>query len=93
MAALLAMRAWASTPATAVALRTMPTRRRRLPLRQTAARRFREVELTIDSLRNYELIRPIPVVVESLGERNFVAEMPDLNISTSANNQSDILIV
>lgn len=50
------------------------------------------VELTIDSLRNYELIRPIPVVVESLGERNFVAEMPDLNISTSASNQSDILI-
>ena len=50
------------------------------------------VELTIDSLRNYELIRPIPVVVESLGERNYVAEMPDLNISTSASNQSDILI-
>jgi hypothetical protein len=50
------------------------------------------VELTIDSLRNYELIRPIPVVVESLGERNYVAEMPDFNISTSASNQSDILI-
>jgi hypothetical protein len=50
------------------------------------------VELTIDSLHNYELIRPIPVVVESLGERNFVAEMPDLNISTTASNQSDILI-
>jgi hypothetical protein len=50
------------------------------------------VELTIDSLRNYELIKPIPVVVESLGERNYVAEMPDLNISTSAGNPSDILI-
>jgi hypothetical protein len=50
------------------------------------------VELTIDSLRNYELIRPIPVVVESLGERNYVAEMPELNISTTASNPSDILI-
>jgi hypothetical protein len=50
------------------------------------------LELTIDSLHNYELIRPIPVVVESLGERNFVAEMPDLNISTTASNPSDILI-
>ena len=50
------------------------------------------VELTIDSLRNYELIRPIPVVVESLGERNYVAEMPDLNITTTASNPSDILI-
>jgi hypothetical protein len=50
------------------------------------------VELTIDSLRNYELIRPIPVIVESLGERNYVAEMPDLNITTTASNPSDILI-
>jgi hypothetical protein len=50
------------------------------------------VELTIDSLPTYDLIRPIPVVVESLGERNYVAEMPDLNISTSASNPSDILI-
>jgi hypothetical protein len=50
------------------------------------------VELTIDSLHNYELIRPIPVVVESLGERNFVAEVADLNISTTASNASDILL-
>jgi hypothetical protein len=50
------------------------------------------VELTIDSLRTYDLIRPIPVIVESLGERNYVAEMPDLNISTTASNPSDIII-
>jgi hypothetical protein len=50
------------------------------------------VELTIDSLRTYDLSRPIPVVVESLGERNFVAEMPDLNISVSASNPSEIII-
>lgn len=50
------------------------------------------VELTIDSLRTYDLSRPIPVVVESLGERNYVAEMPDLNISVSAGNPSEIII-
>jgi hypothetical protein len=51
------------------------------------------VELTIDSLRNYELVRPIPVFVESLGDRHYVAEVPDLNITTSASNLSEILIV
>lgn len=51
-----------------------------------------KVELSIDSLRAYDLIRPIPVVVEVLGERNYVAEMPDLNISTTASNPGDILI-
>ena len=51
------------------------------------------VELTIDSLRNYELVRPIPVVVESLGDRHYVAEVVDLNISTSASSLSDILII
>jgi hypothetical protein len=50
------------------------------------------VELTIDSLRTYDLSRPIPVVVESLGERNYVAEMPDLNLSVSASNPSEIII-
>ena len=51
------------------------------------------VELTIDSLRNYELVKPIRVLVESLGERHYVAEVPDLNITTSASNLSEILIV
>jgi hypothetical protein len=51
------------------------------------------VELTIDSLRNYELVRPIPVFVEALGERHYVAEVPDLNITTSASSLSEILIV
>lgn len=51
------------------------------------------VELTIDSLRNYELVKPIPVVVESLGDRHYVAEVVDLNISTSASSLSDILII
>ncbi len=51
------------------------------------------VELTIDSLRNYELVKPIPVFVESLGDRHYVAEVPDLNITTSASSLSEILIV
>jgi hypothetical protein len=51
------------------------------------------VELTIDSLRTYELVKPIPVFVETLGERHYVAEVPDLNITTSASSLSEILIV
>jgi hypothetical protein len=51
------------------------------------------VELTIDSLRTYELVKPIPVFVESLGERHYVADVPDLNITTSASSLSEILIV
>jgi hypothetical protein len=51
------------------------------------------VELTIDSLRTYELVKPIPVFVESLGERHYVAEVPDLNITTSSSSLSEILIV
>jgi hypothetical protein len=52
-----------------------------------------KIELTIDSLRSYELVKPIPVFVESLGERHYVAEVPDLNITTSASSLSEILIV
>ncbi len=50
------------------------------------------VELTIDSLRAYDLSRPIPIVVEALNERNYVAEIPELNISISASNPSEIII-
>ncbi len=69
---------------TAIAPPEMPA-----PKRPSAISR---VELTIDSLRTYDLSRPIPVVVELLGERNYVAEMPDLNISVSASNPSEIII-
>jgi hypothetical protein len=51
------------------------------------------VELTIDSLRTYQLVKPIPVFVEALGERHYVAEVPDMNITTSASSLSEILIV
>ena len=41
------------------------------------------IALAIDSLNNYELIKPIPVLIESLGDKVFVAESPDLNVSTT----------
>lgn len=44
------------------------------------------VHLTIDSLQNYELIEPIPVVIDPLGDRVFVAETPDLNISITGSS-------
>jgi hypothetical protein len=52
-----------------------------------------QVVLTIDSLRTYELLRPIPVVVESLADRHCVAEVPGLNITTSASSMSEILVL
>ena len=48
--------------------------------------RVERIELAIDSLQNYELIKPIPVLIESLGDKVFVAEAPDLNISTTGNS-------
>jgi hypothetical protein len=52
-----------------------------------------KVELTIDSLPNYESLKPIRVVVESLGDKVFVAEAPDLNVSTSGNSIGGALIL
>jgi hypothetical protein len=51
------------------------------------------IELTIDSLRTYELVQPIPVFIEELGEGHYVAEVPSLNMNVSASNLSEILIV
>ena len=45
-----------------------------------------KIELAIDSLQDYDLIKPIPVLIESLGDKVFVAEAPDLNLSTSGNS-------
>jgi hypothetical protein len=55
--------------------------------------RQERVELVIDSLQNYELLKPIKVVVESLGDKVFMAEAPDLNVSTSGNSIGDALIL
>jgi hypothetical protein len=42
--------------------------------------------LATDSLQNYEIINPITVLVESLGDKVFVAEAPDRNLSTSGDS-------
>ena len=55
--------------------------------------RIDKIELTIDSLQNYELLKPIRVVVESLGDKVFVAEAPDLNVSTTGNSVGGALIL
>jgi hypothetical protein len=51
------------------------------------------VQLVIDSLQNYELIKPIPVVVESLGDKIFTAEAPDLNLSMSEGSLGGALLL
>jgi len=55
--------------------------------------RAEKIELTIDTLQNYELLKPIRVVVESLGDKVFVAEAPDLNVSTTGNSVGGALIL
>jgi hypothetical protein len=52
-----------------------------------------KIELTIDSLQNYELLKPIRVLVEPLGDKVFVAEAPDLNVSTSGTSVGGALIL
>jgi hypothetical protein len=50
------------------------------------------LELAIDSLPGYELIKPIPVIVEPLGNKVFVAEVPDLDISITGTSVSGVLL-
>jgi hypothetical protein len=45
-----------------------------------------EVRLEIESLKYYEVLKPIPVIVRPLGERTFEAEVPGLNISTTGSS-------
>jgi hypothetical protein len=51
-----------------------------------------KIELTIDSLPTYELIKPIPVVVEALGDRHYLAEVPGSSISITGSNLGDTMI-
>jgi hypothetical protein len=50
------------------------------------ATKIERIELAIDSIQGYDLIKPIPVLIEALGDTVFVAEAPDLNLSTSGNS-------
>jgi hypothetical protein len=52
-----------------------------------------KIELTIESLQNYELIKPIPVIVEPLGDKIFVAEVPEMDLSITGNSVGDTLIL
>src|SRR5215472_15767550 len=51
-----------------------------------------KIELVIDSLPNYAVTKPIPVLVESLGDKVFIAEVPDLNLSSSGNSVGAALL-
>ena len=50
------------------------------------ATKVERIELAIDSIQGYDLIKPIPVLIESLGDKVFVAEAPALNLSTTGNS-------
>jgi hypothetical protein len=50
------------------------------------ATKIERIELAIDSVQGYDLIKPIPVLIESLGDKVFVAEAPELNLSTTGNS-------
>jgi hypothetical protein len=46
------------------------------------------IEMTIDSLPNYDLLQPIPVVIEALGDRLFSAQAPALEIAITGSSIS-----
>jgi predicted RNase H-like HicB family nuclease len=76
------------TDLTTTRTETTPTETVSNTLIETASKRARaeRLELAIDSLHNYDLLRPITVLIESLGDKVFVAEAPDLNVSTTGNS-------
>jgi hypothetical protein len=51
------------------------------------------IELIIDSLPNHTLIEPIPITIESLGEKVFTASVRNLDISTTGNSIGEALLV
>lgn len=59
-----------------------------IPAEKTVPRtpKTEKIALAIDSLNNYDLIKPIPVLIESLGDKVFVAESVDLNVSTTGDS-------
>jgi hypothetical protein len=59
-----------------------------IPSEKTAPRTSKtdKIALAIDSLNNYDLIKPIPVLIESLGDKVFVAESLELNVSTTGDS-------
>jgi hypothetical protein len=60
------------------------------PPRKSA--RAEKIELAIDKLPNHELIKPIPVLIESLGDKVFIAEALDLEISITGSSMGGVLL-
>lgn len=48
--------------------------------------RPRPIEMAIDSLPNYDLLQPIPVIIEELDDRMFAAQAPALEISAKGSS-------
>jgi len=51
-----------------------------------------KIELAIDKLPNHDLIKPIPVLIESLGDKVFIAEVPGLEISITGSSMGGVLL-
>jgi hypothetical protein len=51
-----------------------------------------KIELAIDKLPNHELIKPIPVLIESLGDKVFIAEVSGLDISITGDSMGGVLL-
>jgi hypothetical protein len=51
-----------------------------------------KIELAIDKLPTHELIKPIPVLIESLGDKVFIAEIPGVEISITGNSVGGVLL-
>lgn len=68
------------------AISVAPTKSASLPSKIERTTKVERIEFAIDSMQGYDLIKPIPVLIESLGDKVFVAEAPDLNLSTTGNS-------
>jgi hypothetical protein len=51
------------------------------------------IELAIDSLHSYDLVKPIPVLIESLGDKVFLAEVPALNLTTTGSSIGSVFLL
>lgn len=51
-----------------------------------SASKPRPIEMAVDSLTNYDLLQPIPVIIEERDDRMFVAQAPALEISATGSS-------
>jgi hypothetical protein len=50
-----------------------------------------KIELVIDSLPHHPIVIPIPVVIEALGDKVFVADIHDLNMTMAGTSVAEVL--